>query len=174
MHQGNVPSSQKRSWCRHEVCNDQLSYRQQASPQRMRAGGERANGPHEPCPGGGESSRGRLWTSRLCSITETLDGCWQGRFTTDVGNVEGLRQRKMRLLELSSSSSDGRCACPCLMCASCTRSCSEKLQRCGCWQGEQQEGALCVLTRGCYGCIRTLFFHSTSSWCPSSRPCTDT
>lgn len=57
-HQGIILSSQQCSWRRCEVPNNQLSC-QQASPRRMRAGGERANGTHKQCPGGGECSRGR-------------------------------------------------------------------------------------------------------------------
>lgn len=64
-----------------EGCNDQLSCHQQASLQRMRTGGEGADGTHELCPGEGEGSRGRCWMSLLCSIPKTLS--WQGHFTTN-------------------------------------------------------------------------------------------
>lgn len=48
--------------------------------QRMRTGGERADGTHESFPEGGESSRRRCWMSLLCSIPKTL--CWQHHMIT--------------------------------------------------------------------------------------------
>lgn len=68
-----------REGCRCEVCNDQLSCHQQASLQRMRIGGERADGTMNHILG--KNSRGRCWMSLLCSIPKTL--CWQGHITTN-------------------------------------------------------------------------------------------
>lgn len=88
-----------------DVHNDQLSCHQQASLQRMRTGGERADGTHKLCPGGGESSRGRCWMSLLCSITGTL--CWQGHFTTN-RKWGGFGGMGMKTWLVASSSSAGR------------------------------------------------------------------